>query len=164
MERNTAQAAAQTQLLAFLKEYNVYLTEVLDAQNEKLEALLSHEVDLIEKSAVQQQAMTLKMQNLEENRAKLQQDAGWAGLTFRQIEEAAPADLQPGFRQCRGEMDRLLEQIQFLNSKAMHLVETNLKVIDLSQPPQGRAETQGYTEDGKQRETTDQASLLDSKI
>ena len=164
MQTTPSQAAAQADLLAFLQNYNEYLHEVLNAQNEKLEALLSHEVELIEKSAVQQQSMTLKMQNLEEQRAKLQVEAGWEGLTFREIEQVAPSNQRQAYQQCREEMDRLLEQIQFLNGKAMHLVETDLKVIDLSMPLQGRLESQGYTEDGKQREAADQVSLLDSKI
>lgn len=145
----------------FLQEYLEYLDGVVEEQNQKLAVLLTHDLEAIGRNVTRQQAITLEIKGHEERRAKLQQEAGFGEMTLGEIVEALDGEERQRFRHYHEGLRRAVEQIKFLNEKAMQLVETDLQIINMVMP-----ESQGYTEDGRQISGAPGggSSILDSKI
>ncbi|MBR5486083.1 MAG: flagellar export chaperone FlgN [Oscillospiraceae bacterium] len=156
--------SAFNELLAFFTEYNVFLEKAVQAQNEKIEALLTHDVEIIEKSAAKQQAVGMQFAKYEERRQKLMDAAGVSGATFEQLVDFAQDEEKQKVRDLYHCMQDRINQIKFLNGKAMHLVETNLKVIDMELPVQERRTSRGYSGDGKTHSPKKGTSLFETKI
>ena len=76
MESNALQ-----QMMDYLEEYAGFLENAIQAQNDKLEALLSHDVTIIESSVAAQQNLAIQMEQFEKGREKHQQEAGFADKT-----------------------------------------------------------------------------------
>lgn len=145
----------------FLKGYRDFLSGVVEEQNQKLTILLTHDIEAIGRNATRQQAITLEIKGYEENRIQLQKEAGFGNKTLGEIVESLHGPQRQRFRQYHQELQQAVEQIKFLNSKAMQIVETNLQVISMITP-----ETQSYNEEGRQISGTATGSsvVLDSKI
>ncbi len=156
--------SAFNELLAFLDEYNVFLEKAVQAQNEKIEALLTHDVEIIEKSTAKQQAVGMQFAKYEERRQKFMDAAGVSGSTFEQLVDAAQGEDKQKLRDLHRIMQDRINQIKFLNGKAMHIVETNLKVIDMELPVQERRTSRGYSGDGKTHSQKKGSSLFETKI
>ena len=153
-----------TEWLQYLEDYCRFLQDVAKTQNEKLEALLSHDIDAMEQSVAHQQAIDMQMKNYEEVRIKKQKQAGFAGKTLEEIAEALDAPQKQRIYDCRKKMQDAVSQIKYLNGKAMDVVETTLQVIDLAAPENMRAAAQGYTEKGKQDQGLPQHPIYENKI
>lgn len=150
--------------IGFLEEYSAFLSTVVEAQNDKIEALLTHDVEVIEQSVTKQQAVAMQLKQYEETRMKRQKAAGLDGLSLGEIIERASGREQQRIRSAFGRMEDSINQIKFLNNKALQMVETNLHIINLTAPQDERLETQGYTEDGKQSAAQGKAPLFETKI
>ena len=145
----------------FLQDYRDFLTQVVEEQNEKLAILLTHDIDGIGQNVTRQQAINLEMKDYEYNRMQLQKAVGLGDKTLGEIVELLQGPQQQRFRQYHRDLQQAVEQIRFLNSKAMQMVETSLQVLDMAYP-----EARGYNEDGRQICASAVAAngILDSKI
>lgn len=153
------------ELIAYLDEYAGFLEGMIPAQNEKLEALLSHDVATIERSVAQQQVQAIQMEKFEKGREERQEAAGFSDKALKEIaqiirpEDEAAAEKMLA---CHERMSRAVEQIKFLNAKAMHMVETNLQIINLESSSEVQSET--YTERAKKIAGTAKQSIFQTKI
>ncbi len=153
------------ELIRHLNEYAAFLEGMVPAQNEKLEALLSHDVATIERSVAQQQNLSIQMEQFEQKREDLQKEAGFSGKTLREIAQAiGPADeeISREMLACHERMSQAVEQVKFLNRKAMHLVETNLQLSGVEMPAEDQ--TQIYTERAKKIAGAAKPSIFETKI
>ena len=162
MSQMNSGPAGMEELKSCLAQYREFLDQMVEEQNEKLAVLLTHDLEAIEGNVAKQQALSLQMKNREEARLRLQQRAGFGEMTMEEIAGTLEGEDKQWFAECLAGMRRSIEQIKYLNGKAMQLVETDLAMIRLAQPedPSG---VQGYTEKGRQT-APDQDLLLDSKI
>ena len=76
------------EFIEYLGEYADFLESMIEEQNDKLEALLSHDIPTIERSVARQQVLTIRMDQLEQGREKRQQDMGFPEKTLREIAES----------------------------------------------------------------------------
>ena len=158
------QESALNAFFDHLEEYNGFLEKVVEEQNQKIEALLTHDTEVLERSVARQQAISMQMSVFEDRRLQLQAQAGLKGLTFTQIEERLGPGEGQRVRSCRTRMQDLVSQIRFLNDRAMRLVETNLQVLNLRMPLEERVEAQGYDGKGKQSQSSGVSSIFETKI
>ena len=153
------------EFIEYLGEYADFLESMIEEQNDKLEALLSHYIPTIERSVARQQVLTIRMDQLEQGREKRQQDMGFPEKTLREIAESVrmenPEQAQK-ILDCHERMSRAIEQIKFLNEKAMHLVETNLQLVNMEVP--SKTQTQLYTERAKKIAGSANSSIYEKKI
>lgn len=117
---------------ALLEQYIQALKDMLDGEQQKLEALYANDLKSIEKALSISQANSMNLENVEKKRIYLQQKAGLAGLSFSEIiDNAKPEDknmLMRYFEVAR----RLLEQIRYLNSRSMNISASNLRLCGIS--------------------------------
>lgn len=160
MESNALQ-----QMVDYLEEYADFLEGAIQAQNDKLEALLSHDVTIIESSVAAQQNLAIQMEQFEKGREKHQQEAGFADKTLTEIahelEQTVPQEARRVLN-CQRRMSKAVEQIKFLNSKAMRFVETNLQIVNMGAPPADHLET--YTERAKKIASSSGQSIFQAKV
>lgn len=150
--------------LEFLEGYISFLGEVAGAQEEKLEALLSHDVEVMEQSVAKQQATDLEMRQYEQRRVQAQKEAGFGELQMGAIIELLDGADKTRMRGCYDRIRQRVEQIRFLNDEAMRLVELDLRMIDQTLPLDQR-EYKGYTGTGQQSVTpAPKSAIFDSKI
>ena len=76
-----------TKFRAFMEGYVSFLEEMAAGEQEKYAAILSYDPKRMDKVVSRQQAMNMRLTQLEEQREKEQEEAGIAGLTFQQIQD-----------------------------------------------------------------------------
>lgn len=149
----------------FLEEYASFFDGMIVAQNEKLEALLSHSVEPIEHAVSKQQALSMLLDQYEEKRVELQKNAGFCDWPMSRILSALSGEDTEHVRVCFERISDGVEQVKYLNNKAMELVNTNLQLIDNAAPLETRSGAQGYDQKGKKESGWGKgASLLETKI
>ena len=74
-----------TKFRAFLEGYVNFLEEMAAGEQEKYSAVLSYDPKQMDKVVSRQQAMNMRLNQLEEQREKEQEEAGIAALTFQEI-------------------------------------------------------------------------------
>ena len=152
------------EFIEYLGEYADFLESMIEEQNDKLEALLSHDIPTIERSVARQQVLTIRMDQLEQGREKRIYKKPMHPYT-RFLLQAVPS-MDPEQAQkildCHERMSRAIEQIKFLNEKAMHLVETNLQLVNMEVPSE--TQTQLYTERAKKIAGSANSSIYEKKI
>lgn len=163
-EKNAAMTPQMAAFRDFLAQYQGRLEEALEEQKEKLAVILTHDVEAIENNMAKQQALTLRMKNWEETRMRLQEEAGFGGKTMEEIADSLEGEERRWFQDCLAGLRRTIQEIKYINGKAMQAVETDLTILRLARPGEDGEELEGYTETGSHTVHRDRESLLDSKI
>ena len=76
-------------LCVFFEEYASFLEDMELVQKEKLESVLSGDLQRMESSIKTQQAYAMRFENIESKRIRTQEAAGFSNYTFSQLIEAA---------------------------------------------------------------------------
>jgi len=152
----------QADFYMFLQEYADFLEEMIEAEKEKLAALVSNELVRIEHSITVQQATAMQFENMEKKRLKLQRNAGFENMTFSEIIEAAREEDQQMLSLVFRRIQQALDQIKYLNSKSMDVVKTHINLSKITTESQvnqayGYSKEQGMINNPK-------GSLLEKKI
>ena len=151
--------------LEFLQEYCSFLTDTVAQQENQLAALLEQDVKVMEQAAGRQQAIAMQMKNMEENRLKYQEQAGFAKeLTLQQVAQQCEGEQRQKLLQMQHQFQEAVSQIRFLNQKIAEVAQTSLKVIELALTPEKHADTQRYTASGSMSEDAGSGSVFETKI
>lgn len=118
-----------TAFLQLLDEYASYLEETGRMEAQKRDALLSNQLEKIQRTLQQQQAVVMQLGNLEKRRAELQQACGFGGLSFRQILAKLPEEEQPHAEAILKRFEAAVQEIRFNNDKAMDIAQDKIKII-----------------------------------
>jgi hypothetical protein len=149
----------------FLFEYEDFFSKIVDAQYEKLTALRSRSIGELERSIIQQQAISMQLEYFEIKRLELQNRAGYSGLSLSQIADATPGEQRRRLRQSLSRMRLASSKIQFMNRKSMELAKLCLTANDYPAAAEEQPKAQGYTGDKKRIPYHDgNASLFEAKI
>jgi len=116
-------------LCDFFEKYTSFLEDMEQVQKEKLEAVLSGDLDRMERSIKTQQAYAMRLDNIESRRIKLQKEAGLSDYTFSQIVDAADPTLRNDLRTLLGRATNAISNIQYFNSKALEVSRENLRTL-----------------------------------
>lgn len=112
----------------FLTEYADFLKGMASFEQQKLEVLLGNRLPEIEHAISVTQANAMQLDNLENKRIRLQDEAGLAQMSLSQLAETAPEGSRGQLRDLIGELNSYIRDIKFYNSKSMHVVQVKLRV------------------------------------
>lgn len=155
---------AQQEFKDFMEEYTDFLEDMATDEIEKLDALNSWNLERIERSIAASQANAKKLENYEAKRISLQEDIGFAGMTFKDIiSQSDPAD-QGRLRQLFERFERGVADIRFHNDKSMAVARDHMLQVDPEAVlPAGKgAVSNPYAQIRDQKNK--QSSILETKI
>lgn len=144
----------------FLKGYVDFLEEMAKGESEKYSAMLSYDHKQMDKIVSRQQAMNMRLTQLEEQREQEQEAAGLAGLAFSEILE----HLEPPQREPMQELFRRFEtaihEIKYYNSKSISFAKEGMQMLGMTEGTKAP-----YTPKGQQRPGSAQgSSLFEAKV
>lgn len=146
---------------AFLEGYVDFLEEMAKGESEKYSALLSYDPKRIDRLVSRQQAMNMRLTQLEEQREREQKAAGFEGLTFSEIlsrlDKADQGALPEQFRR----FGRAVDEIKYFNDKSISFVKEGMKLMGLDEESRPVAP---YTHSGRQRPEGSGGSFFEAKI
>jgi hypothetical protein len=117
-------------LCVFFEEYASFLEDMELVQKEKLESVLSGDLQRMESSIKTQQAYAMRLENIESKRIRTQEAAGFSNYTFSQLIEAAEPAVRNELRALLVRAQNALSNIQHFNSKALEVSRENLRTLE----------------------------------
>ncbi|MEG1686665.1 MAG: hypothetical protein RR185_05875 [Angelakisella sp.] len=112
---------------SFLGEYTSFFCQMEQFEAQKLELLLSGELSGIEKAITTAQANAKQLENLEQKRIRLQQEAGFGAMSLRELADKTDGARKEQLRLQLHELSVCLGNIKFYNAKSMQVAQTNLR-------------------------------------
>lgn len=145
----------------FLQGYVDFLEEMAKGESDKYAALLSYDHKQMDKVVSQQQAMNMRLGQLEEQREKEQEAAGLGGLSFQEILERLTGAEQEAFRELSGRFERAIREIKYFNGKSVAFAQDGMKLLGVKD----EIKTAPYTPTGKSKPAgVTGASVFEAKI
>ncbi len=145
---------------AFMEGYVAFLEEMAQGEGEKYAALLSYEAKRVDRVVSRQQAMNMRLSQLEEQREREQEEAGLGGLSFQEILARLDKTEQGRLPELFPRFSRAVEEIKYFNGKSMAFAKEGLQMTGMKDgpaapyPPAGRIRPEG----------AQGASLFEAKI
>lgn len=156
------------ELFSFFDAYVDFLARMSKDEEEKLQALMSNSLPRIEHAISMAQANAKQIENFELKRVRLQEQAGFVGMTFSEIIDSSPEEEQQALEGLFRQFQSYVDDIKFHNTKSMRVAQTNMREIDpesavLSDDNAQSAVSGAYI---RTKETTrsGQTTLLETKI
>lgn len=103
--------------------------EMIPVENDKLHAARHNKITFIEDCMTREQSFILRLKGLEKERERVQQEIGFAGLSFREILEAVPKQEGELLLPLFDELSRQIQMFQEVNEDASLMIEMNLRQI-----------------------------------
>jgi len=116
-------------LYDFFGEYAAFMEDMESVQKEKLDSLLSRDLLRMERSIKSQQAYAMRLENIENRRIRVQEEAGLGGLTFSELISRAPEEKRRELSLLFDRVKRSVSNIKYLNDKASELASMNLRGV-----------------------------------
>lgn len=155
----------QEELYIFLEEYADFLARMVKDEEEKLAALLSNSLPRIEGAISTAQANAKQMENYETTRIRLQDQAGYGGMSFSEIIENAPEEEQQSLEALLTCIQGYVDDIKFHNTKAMRVARANILEINPGAEIPGAPQASASGAYLKARDkTTGTKTMLETKI
>ena len=145
----------------FLENYVEFLEEVAAGESEKYAALLSYDAKKVDRVTSIQQALNMRLSQMEQQRVAEQERAGLGGFTLQQILERTQGDERVRFAQLCDRFARAVNDIKYYNGKAMNFAQGGLELLGVTEEkPQGAA----YGADGTRAGDIAGTVLFEAKI
>ena len=123
--------------------------------------MVSYDPKRTDKAVAEQQAANMRLAQLEERREKVQRQAGWEGLTFRQILErtdGAEKEILAGLFE---RFENAVNEIRYYNSRSLSFANDGLRILGAAGVGQ---QTGTYDVAGRQRDGVKSASLFETEV
>lgn len=156
-----------TQMEAYLEASDrVYeqLRSLVDAEQEKRQALLDHNMDRLSEILHAQQAQVMRLEGLEKKRLQAQQDAGFGGLTGSQIAARLDGSDKTRMEESLKRLTGVTDELRELNRLAMDIADSELKLIDMLLRSSQEKTSGLYTAGGKKGAGRGQGAAFEEKI
>lgn len=148
----------------FMEEYAAFFEKMALDEQKKRAALLSDNLEQVDKALANQQAASMQMESLERRREELQEQAGFGGRTFREIVDSLEGREQELFLRLFERVSSAIAEIKANNARSMEIARANLQMIGATVPPELLGEQQGYRADKKQNPSLGQSTIFETKI
>ncbi len=112
----------------FMMQYEEFITEMAHIEDQKYRDLIAGDINEIDKTMAKQQAMLMKLTNLEDMRMQLQKNMGYDNYTFSQILDALDDSSKKKFSGLFERLIRLMAQIKVSNQKSLSYAKMSLQV------------------------------------
>ncbi len=114
----------------FMEKYELFYKTVLDAEEEKLNALLSNNLSRIEASLSAYQSYIKQTQQFEEKRIELCRFLGFKSMAFSDIiSDFSNQEKQKLILQ-KNRLEAIVKLISYLNRKSLEISEIQLKFVE----------------------------------
>ncbi len=120
------------ELYDFFDTYLSALTSMLNAEEQKLDAIYSNDMEQLNKAMNISQANAMQIENLEKKREVLQAEAGLSNYNFSQIIEDADEKNKAKLKQIFSKAEKTISQIQYLNTRSMRIADSNLRLMGIA--------------------------------
>ena len=117
----------------FMEGYLDFLEEMAAGEAEKYAAVLSYDPRRMDKVVARQQAMNMRLSQLEEQREKEQEEAGISALSFQEIIDRLQGEQKESFRKMADRFYKAVQEIKYYNERSMDFVQDNLKMVGAKQ-------------------------------
>lgn len=111
----------------FLMEYAEFFREMEQFEQQKLSIMLGGRLPEIEHVIAISQSNAKRLENLENKRLRLQQEAGLGSLSMGELADQSAGERQSKLRTQLRQLSQSLSNIKFYNSKSMEAAEMNLR-------------------------------------
>lgn len=116
-------------LYDFLNEYTVFWQEVLKEEKEKLKNISSGNIELVEKSINDQQAIIMQINNMENKRIELQNSLGLKDKTFKEIVDDSQEEFKQMLLDNMEKFNDTMSEIKYYNDKCKDIAKSHLDFI-----------------------------------
>ena len=123
-------------LYDFLNEYTMFWQEVLKEEKEKLKNISSGNIELVEKSNNDQQAIIMQINNIESKRIELQNSLGLKDKTFKEIVDDAQEEYKQMLFDNMEEFNNTMSEIKYYNDKCKDIAKSHLDFIGVNNKQQ----------------------------
>lgn len=117
----------------FMEGYVAFLEEMAAGEADKYAAILSYDPKRMDKVVARQQAMNMRLTQLEEQREKEQAAAGIADLSFQEIIDRLEGKPREAFESIADRFYKAVREIKYFNEKSMSFVQDGLKMMGAGQ-------------------------------
>lgn len=121
-----------SQFIDVIKEFNELFDTLIPIEQKKLDAAVKNQVSFVEECMNKEQAAILRLRGLEQRREQAQKLLGMEELTFRQILEKAPEDVQSVLKPLFDTLSRQVQTFQSVTESSKDIIEVNLHNIQNS--------------------------------
>ena len=149
----------------FMKQYADFMDEMATAEDRKYQALISRDLERMDKTIADCQAMLMRLDKMEAQREQLQKEAGWGGFVFREIIDHLEDGPRESFMDLFERISRTVALIQHSNQKSMSYADMGLYINDML--PKDEAADTTYTASGEKQKKNDgnqAGSVFQTKI
>ena len=153
--------AGRNEFRTLMEEYIAFLEESVEREKEKYAALVSYDPKRTDKMVAEQQAANMRLVQLEERREEAQRQAGWEGLTFRQILERTDGAEKDTLTGLFERFENAVNEIRFYNSRSLSFANDGLRILGAAGVGQ---QTGTYDAAGRQRDGVKGASLFETEV
>lgn len=116
-----------------MEGYVSFLEEMAAGEQDKYAAILSYDPKRMDKVVARQQAMNMRLAQLEEQREKEQEAAGIAALSFQEIIDRLQGQEKQSFEELANRFYKAVREIKYFNEKSMSFVRDGLKAAGAAQ-------------------------------
>lgn len=153
--------AERNEFRTLMEEYIAFLEESVEREKEKYAALVSYDPKRTDKVVAEQQAANMRLAQLEECREEAQRQAGWEGLTFRQILERTDGAEKDTLTDLFERFENAVNEIRFYNSRSLSFANDGLRILGAAGVGQ---QTGTYDAAGRQHDGVKGASLFETEV
>lgn len=112
----------------FLDEYIDFFDEMVELQKEQLAAVLSSEIQRVDKCAATLQVYLKKLNMMEQKRIDLQTAAGYKNMSFKEIIAILPEEQKQEYSKLFDMLGKRISEVVFYNDKSQEKVKADLKM------------------------------------
>lgn len=144
----------------FMESYVRFMEEMAEGESEKYAAMLSYDPKRVDHAVSRQQAMNMRLEQMEEQRELEQKRAGLGGLTFQQILERLEPEERESFNDLFCRFKRAIGDIKYFNGKSIAFAQEGLQMLGTVENSQAGT----YGADGKRPDSGNGTSLFEAKV
>lgn len=120
---------------SLIQEFSELFDDLIAVEQKKLDAVVENKVTFVEECMKKEQAFVLQLRGLEQRRESQQEALGMKGLTFREILEKVPTEVQEDLQPLFQELSKKVQEFQSINENAKDAITVNLHKIQSAMRP-----------------------------
>lgn len=133
--------------IKIIKDFIELFEALISIEEKKLDAATKNRVSFVEDCMNKEQAAILRLRGLEKKREQAQLQLGMKDLTFRQILEKVPSDIESVLRPLFDQLSAQIRTFQSVSDSAKESIELNLHMIQSALEAQNSGT---YSQNGNQ--------------
>lgn len=150
-----------SQFIEVIKDFNELFDALLPLEQKKLDAAVKNQVSFVEECINKEQAAVLRLRGLEQRREQVQKALGLEDLTFRQILEEVPEEVNLVLKPLFDTLSQQVRTFQSITESSKDIIEVNLHNIQqaMKNPAVGEGiySPQGAPKDSKETHFTNRS-------